>query len=113
VGEDLCAVRLTRRFAAAPAEVWAALTESDSLRRWLGEGEWARLGAQERESEPERLLVLDWRPAGENASLVRLELTPDGDGTILVLDHSVIDEVLGMAYVQRWTESLDRLERLR
>jgi uncharacterized protein YndB with AHSA1/START domain len=113
MGEGRCAVRLTRRFAAAPAEVWAALTEPESLRRWLGEGEWAQLGAQERESEPASLLVLDWRPAGENASLVRFELTADGDGTRLVLDHSLIDEVLGMAYVRRWTESLDRLERLR
>ena len=107
-----CAVRLTRRYAAAPREVWAALTEPESLRRWLGEEEWSALGAQARELEPERLLVLDWGAPGEQPSLVRFELTADGDGTTLVLDHSLIEERLGMAYLQRWTTSLNQLERL-
>ncbi|MBA2385287.1 MAG: SRPBCC domain-containing protein [Actinobacteria bacterium] len=108
-----CSVRFTRRYPAAPSEVWAALTEPESLRRWLGEAEWAALGARARELEPERLLVLDWRAPGEEASLVRFELTADGDGTMLVLDHSLIEEQLGMAYTHRWTVSLDRLGRLR
>jgi uncharacterized protein YndB with AHSA1/START domain len=105
-----CAVRVTRRYAAAPAEVWAALTEPESLRRWLGDSDWARIGGHARESEPERLLVLEWRVPGEEPSLVRLELTADGDGTMLVLDHSVIEERLGMAYMRRWSQRLDRLE---
>jgi uncharacterized protein YndB with AHSA1/START domain len=92
--------------------VWAALTEPDSLRRWFGEAEWARAGAHPRELEPERLLVLDWAAPGEESSLVRFELTADGDGTTLVLDHSLIEERHGMAYLQRWTTSLNRLERL-
>ena len=112
VDSGRCSVRLTRRYAAAPSEVWAALTEPDSLRRWLGEPEWATVGAQTRELEPGRLLVLDWRPHGEELSVVRLELTPDGDGTVVVLDHSLIDERIGMAYTQRWTQRLDRLEHL-
>ncbi len=29
-------VRLTRRYDAAQSDVWAALTEPGSLRRWLG-----------------------------------------------------------------------------
>jgi uncharacterized protein YndB with AHSA1/START domain len=93
--------------------VWAALTDPESLDRWLGGSEWARIGGRERELEQERLLVLDWRPPGEEPSLVRFELTADGDGTILVLDHSLIEDRLGMRYVQRWTQRLDRLEASR
>jgi uncharacterized protein YndB with AHSA1/START domain len=113
VSDGRCALRLTRRYAAAPAEVWAALTEPESLGRWLGEPEWARIDGHARELEPERLLVLDWRAPGEGPSLVRFELTADGDGTMLVLDHSLLEEHLGMAYAQRWSQRLDRLAGLR
>ena len=108
-----CAVRVTRRYAAAPAEVWAALTEPDSLRRWLGDSEWARIGGHTREVEAERLLVLDWRAPGEEPSLVRFEIRADGDGTVLVLDHSLIEEQLGMVYMQVWSQRLDRLSGAR
>lgn len=112
MSEGRCSVRLTRRYPAAPAEVWAALTEPESLRRWLGEADWAAVGAQARELEPGRRLVLDWGAPGEEPSVVRLELTADERGTTLVLDHSQIEEQVGMAYLQRWTTRLDRLERL-
>jgi uncharacterized protein YndB with AHSA1/START domain len=36
--EGHCAVRLTRRYPEPPAEVWEALTEPDSLARWLRPG---------------------------------------------------------------------------
>jgi uncharacterized protein YndB with AHSA1/START domain len=112
----LCEVRLTRRYAATPAEVWAALTDPDSIGRWLAraiEVELAmpgdvRIAASVREVEPERVLELDWIYAGEDSSVVRFELAPDGDGTLLVLDHRRIDEPLGMSYISRWTAALAR-----
>jgi len=120
----LCEVRLTRRYAATPAEVWAALTDPDSIGRWLARaievdlaprgalelampGD-ARITASVREVEPERVLELDWIYAGEDSSVVRFELAPDGDGTLLVLDHRRIDEPLGMSYISRWTAALAR-----
>ena len=105
-----CAVRLTRRYVATPAEVWSVLTEPVSLARWLGEADWAAAGGSLREVEAERVLELDWQPAGEDLSLVRFELSRDGDATVLVLDHRQIEARLGMAYSQSWTERLDRME---
>jgi len=54
------------------------------------------------------LLELVWEGDGDG-SVVRFELTEDERGTVLVLDHSLIDEAVGKAYLQRWTNSLDRL----
>jgi uncharacterized protein YndB with AHSA1/START domain len=121
-------VRLTRRLGAPPGEVWATLTSPDSLSRWLarplrlelapggrielavGSDGAGRVVGGVRRVEPGRLLELDWRGPGEDPSVVRFELSPDGDGTLLVLDHRLIEEPVGMAYISRWTRSLARLE---
>jgi uncharacterized protein YndB with AHSA1/START domain len=121
-----CEVRLTRYYRAEPEEVWAALTEADSLARWLAppvELELRRGGPLElqlqdgetmrgriRSIEPSRLLELDWADAGEEPSIVRLELSSDGDGTKLVLDHRRIEARVGMRYLARWERLLDRLD---
>jgi uncharacterized protein YndB with AHSA1/START domain len=102
-----CSVRLTRRYAASPAEVWRALTEPESVARWLG----APLAAERiRELEPERLLELDWEPPGEEASVVRFEVTAEGDRTVVVVDHRLIEERFGMAYINSWLRAVDRFE---
>jgi len=100
-----CSVRLTRRYDDAPAEVWKALTEPRSLARWLRPG----FAVPQVEVEPGRVLELDWRPPGEEPSLVRIELAADGDGTVLVLDHSRIEATTGMRAIGFWTVTLDRL----
>jgi uncharacterized protein YndB with AHSA1/START domain len=104
--------------------VWRALTEKESLRRWLDprcdveleqdaafalgpEGS-GRITGQVRTIEAERVLELDWQAEGD-ASVVRFELVAEGDGTVLVLDHQLLDERVGMAYMPRWTHALDRL----
>ena len=97
-----CELRLTRRYVAAPAEVWRALTAPESIARWLAPPP----GVEMRTIEPERVLELDWRPAGEQPSLVRVELSPDGNGTKLVFDHSRIEAALGMRYMAQWTRRL-------
>ena len=121
-------MRLTRRYDAAPAEVWGALTDHDSLGRWLasvvdvelaaggafvlalpGNGE--LIDARVREIEAERILELDWSHGGEPRSVVRFELERDGEGTLLVLDHRRIDQPVGMAYITRWSRALARLDR--
>jgi len=115
-----CEVRLTRRYDATPAEVWAALTDADSVGRWLAPAVALKLrpggtftlangvDARVRTIEHERLLELDWRFAGEDPSIVRLELAADGSGTLLSLDHQQIDEQFGMTYISRWGSVLAR-----
>ena len=121
-------VRLTRRFPAPAADVWAALTERDSLARWLvrpqgdvtpgGEFELGLDGvvgaveAHVRELSHERVLELDWRPPGEPPSVVRIELTEEADETKLVLDHRRLDERVCLRHAARWTRALDRLVAL-
>ncbi len=103
-----CDVRFTRRYDATPAEVWAALTEPESVARWLGP-----VPTSVRESEPERLLELDWLVPGDEPSVVRFELRSATDGgTELVLDHRRINAVQGMLYSERWTNTLLRLDEL-
>jgi uncharacterized protein YndB with AHSA1/START domain len=102
VTAERCSLRLTRRYAAAPDDVWSALTAPESVERWLR----PPTGVELREVRPGRVLELDW----PDASVVRLELSADGDGTILVLDHSRIEATRGMRAMRRWTEALSRLE---
>jgi uncharacterized protein YndB with AHSA1/START domain len=102
-----CAIRYTRRCAAAPAEVWAALTEPESVGRWLGD-----FPTRVREAEPARVLEWDWEPPGDEPSVVRFELSPHGDGTVLVLDHRRINAVAGMDYMERWLPTLERLDEV-
>ena len=118
-----CSIRLTRRLDAPRGAVWRALTEPESLARWLArplrlelaaggaielELPGGRLGGSVRAVEPERLLEVDWRPPGEPPSVVRFELADDGGGTTLTLDHRLIEEALGMAYMGRWERALER-----
>ncbi|MEA2166790.1 MAG: hypothetical protein QOF76_90 [Solirubrobacteraceae bacterium] len=117
-----CELRLTRRYDATPAEVWAAMTEPGSIGRWLAApvsielasgGAFALandVDARVRELDPERVLELDWRHAGEERSVVRFELRAEADGTVLVLEHGRIEAPLGMAYISRWSSALARLE---
>ena len=120
-----CEVRFTRYYSATPDEVWAALTEPDSVARWLAPvrgmelspggpfelelGHWTMQG-RVRALEPARLLELDWVDVDAAPSIVRVELSEDGDGTTLVLDHRQIDARIGMLYTARWELSLSRLE---
>ena len=117
-----------------PAEVvWRALTEPEHLARWyLTE---ARIdgragGAIDYVSGPNRLhvtgriLVWDpprifehewnlaaekWHPGGER-SVVRWELTPDGDGTILRVIHRGLSRRTASGFVAGIHAFLDRLE---
>jgi uncharacterized protein YndB with AHSA1/START domain len=120
-----CEVRFTRYYSATPDEVWAALTEPESVARWLGavreieltpggrfelELERWTMQGRVRALEPARLLELDWLDLDAAPSIVRFELSEDGDGTALVLDHRQIDALIGMRYMGRWEVSLARLE---
>jgi uncharacterized protein YndB with AHSA1/START domain len=103
VDDGRCELRLTRRFAASREEVWRALTEPGSVARWLDPPP----GVELRPVEPESVVELVWRPVGEEPSVLRVELRPEGSGTTLVLDHRRIVAALGMRYMRVWTARLD------
>ncbi len=128
MGDGRATLRLTRYLDAPVTEVWAALTEPDSISRWLARpgavelaeggpfelhtaaGAATRIHGRVRAVEPERVLELDWHPVGQEPSVVRFELTPAGPGTTLVLDHRRLDERVCMAYARTWERRLDDLE---
>ena len=121
-------MRLTRYYRASPSEVWAALTDASSIAKWLapvrdvslvpgGGFEVPRddggvLRAMVRSLDVERLLELEWTMPGEGRSIVRFELGPDGDGTVLALDHRLLDARVGMQAMSRWESHLGRLDAL-
>jgi uncharacterized protein YndB with AHSA1/START domain len=104
---DAFAVRLERTYEASPAEVWAAVTDPASIKRWLfaeaileprvggrAEFRWSDAGDDAATGsvlvwDPPRLLELSWAEQ-DAGSIVRIELEPLGSGTLLVLDHSGI-----------------------
>lgn len=59
------------------------------------------------EWEPTRLLELTWDYTGEGRS--RLRLTPEGDRTVLRLDHDRLPSPSATGYGAGWQLYLDRL----
>jgi uncharacterized protein YndB with AHSA1/START domain len=98
--EDRCALRLTRRLAAAPHEVWHALVDGPARARWLG-----LVATEVREVEAGRVVEFVLPD-----SVARIELRPEGETTVLVLDHRDIPEPRGMRAMRIWTRALARLE---
>jgi uncharacterized protein YndB with AHSA1/START domain len=126
---DRCGVRFERRYDATPDELWSALTEPDRLGRWLADVAELELrvggrfllrwresdGTQETDGtilalEPGRMIELNWTYPGEPDSVARFELTPDGDGTILVLDHRGLPPGSIAGYGAGWHSHLDSLD---
>jgi uncharacterized protein YndB with AHSA1/START domain len=126
VSDDLCLLRLTRRYAYAASEVWDALSDPGFLLSpaipGMGVIElWqdgrieldelpcgGRVRGRVREIDPDRLLELDLCHGDEEPSIVRLELADDGLDTELVLEHSRIEESLRTVYLAGWTGILER-----
>lgn len=125
---DRCGVRFERRYDASPEELWSALTEPDRLRRWLADVaeldlrvggrfllRWQESdGTQETDGtilalDPGRVIELNWTYPGEPDSVARFELRPDGNGTILVLDHRGLPPGSIAGYGAGWHSHLDSL----
>jgi uncharacterized protein YndB with AHSA1/START domain len=106
-------------------EVWAALTEPEQLGAWLARAEvepgptgWITLdfgdGGIERCAirvwDPPRVLAYDWNFGGETPSHVRFELEPSTDGgTVLTLEHSLLEAGIAPGYGAGWHAHLDQL----
>lgn len=122
-GERL-SVRFERRFAAPIERVWAALTEPEELSAWLMPA-WieAHVGGRARfdfdedgyaegsvlSFDPPTVLEYEWHYPGEDQSVVRWELTAEGEDTLLVLDHRLLAMDQATGYGAGWHAYLERL----
>ena len=120
---DRLAVRFERRYPATPAEVWSAITEPERVGRWLapttllGDGRYRldfgddhqTLGRVEVCDAP-HALVVTWDFTGEPTSRVAVEVRADGDGSLLLLDHTRLPQNQGAGYGAGWEAHLATLE---
>ena len=132
---------LKRRLKAPPAKVFAAWTDPEKVKRWIGPGEikvivaegdahvggryhWLMRSPEGNEHDVSgvyREIVANeklvftwaWKSAPEQQTLVTVLLKPDGDGTLLTLIHeNFADEDARDSHQGGWSSSLDKLEKL-
>jgi len=127
-----------RRYTHAPAKVWRALTEADLLARWVmandfapergrrfafrtqPQGPWNGVVACEvLEIEPITRLVIRWgdgtRDGGMVDTTVAFTLTPDGDGSRLVMEQAGFtpeQEINRRGAMAGWTHMMASLDGL-
>jgi uncharacterized protein YndB with AHSA1/START domain len=99
-------VRVQRRYDATLDELWSALTEPESVSRWLGEH---GMSGHVTAMDPPRLIELEWQLPGEPVSRVRFELHEEEDGVRLVVDHRGLDRAASTAYGEGWKAHLGEL----
>ncbi len=129
---------IKRRLNAPPAKVFAAWTDPEKVKRWMGPGEVKVLAVESepraggryrwlmrapsgedhdvsgvyREFVPDRKLVFTWawKTTPERESLVTVDLKPDGDGTLLTLTHEqFFDEEARDRHRHGWEGAMDKL----
>ena len=131
---------IKRRLNAAPAKIFAAFTEPQTIARWFGPpgvtnvhaesdlrvgGRYriaAQMGSDQfevggvyREIVPGEKLVYTWawKSMPERESLVTITFKPDGAATLLTLTHEqFFDDEARDRHNQGWTGALDKLEKL-
>jgi uncharacterized protein YndB with AHSA1/START domain len=131
---------LKRRFKAPPAKVFAAWTDPEKVKRWMGPGEvkvvlaendvraggryrWLMqapdgkrhdVGGVYRDIVADQKLVFTWtwKTEPELESLVTVTFKPDGDGTLLTLTHEqFVEESTRDSHQSGWTGALDKLDK--
>ena len=132
---------IKRRFNAPPEKVFAAWTDPEKIKRWMGPGEvttsraeadarvggryrivMRKLGSDEefdvggvyREIVPNQKLVFTWawKSTPERESLVTVEIKPDGKGSLMTLTHEqFFDEDARDRHQQGWEGALAKLEK--
>jgi uncharacterized protein YndB with AHSA1/START domain len=124
---DRAALHFERLYDFTPDELWAALTDPDRIQGWLaratrfelyvggavqldfGESEDERATGTIRELDPGRVLEYEWRFPGEDESVVRFEIVPREQGTLLVLDHRRLSRAAAAGYGAGWQAHLEAL----
>jgi uncharacterized protein YndB with AHSA1/START domain len=132
---------LKRHLKAPPAKVFAAFTDPEKVKSWMGPGEMKALRAEGdlrvggryrwvmkspageehdvggvyREVVPNEKLVFTWawKSTPERESLVTVLLKPDNGGTLLTLTHEqFFDEQARDSHQGGWNGALDKMEKL-
>jgi uncharacterized protein YndB with AHSA1/START domain len=113
-------IRFRRRLDHPPEKVWRAVSEPEHLAAWFPQrivGAWKIGGRLRFESEygdfegevlafePMRLVEFTW-----GTDVIRLELEPDGPGSILTLIDTISELGKAARDAAGWHECLDRLE---
>ena len=131
---------IKRRFNAPPAKVFAAWTDPEKIRAWMGPGEVgillveadARVGGRYRivmqkpgDSEQhdvsgvyrevianEKLVFTwAWKTTPERESVVTVTFKPDGGGTLMTLSHEqFFDEAARDRHNSGWSATMPKLE---
>lgn len=130
---------IKRRFKAAPAKVFAAWTDPEKVKRWMGPGEikvlrvesdprtggryrWVMqapsgeehdVGGVYREVVPNEKLVFTWawKTTPERESLVTVTFKSDGDGTLMTLLHEqFFDEAARDRHQGGWNAAVEKME---
>jgi len=131
---------LKRRLNAPPAKVFAAWTDPEKVKVWMGpggvkvlsvecdaraggrfrwvmqapDGERHDVSGVYREFVPDRKLVFSWAwiTTPERESLATVEIKPDGDGSLLTLTHEqFFDADARDRHQGGWTSALDKMEQ--
>lgn len=129
---------IKRRFKAPPAKVFAAWTDPEKVKHWMGPGEVKVLQAESdprtggrfrwvmqapngekhdvsgvyREVLPNEKLVFTWAwiSTPERESQVTVTFKSDGDGTLMTLLHEkFFDEAARDSHNSGWTRAVDKL----
>jgi uncharacterized protein YndB with AHSA1/START domain len=132
---------IKRRLKAPPAKVFAAWTDPEKMKQWMGpgamtgqltecdariggryrwvmkspDGELFDVGGVYREVVPNEKLVFTWawKSTPEVESVVTVLFKPDGDGTLLTLTHEqFLDEDACNRHQNGWDGALDKLDKL-
>jgi uncharacterized protein YndB with AHSA1/START domain len=117
------ALRYERRYQATPDEVWSAVTEPDSIKRWLFAdsvierrvgGAFRLTWGDDRATgsvlawEPPYLLEVEWLES-DLQSILRIEISAIEEGTLLVLDHRKLTPEPALRVGPGWHAHLDTL----
>lgn len=131
---------IKRRFKAPPAKVFAAWTDPEKVKSWMGPGEIKTVRAENdlrvggryfigmltpagenhdvsgvyREVVPNEKLVYSWswKSTPERESLVTVTFKADGGGTLLTLTHEqFFDEAVRDSHQGGWNGAMDKLEK--
>ncbi|MBW0255706.1 SRPBCC family protein [Cellulomonas sp. PS-H5] len=124
-------VTFRRRYPTDAADLWDAVTTPERLARWLGpvHGDLTpggayelRMGADEagsdqnatgvvRSCDPPQSFAVEWCFPGERPSEVEVRVEPGaaGEGAVLVLVHTRLEDAQAIGYGAGWHTSLDQL----